>query len=211
MSKKIKVSIIITVVFLVVMVVGVYLMKTAQTQFAETLAVQQTEMDQLKTQISVKTAEAAAKRDEVSAVVTGIDAERKLRDDDIAEEFAKRVTTWTGAEGYDAMRTQLMLDYPELDIASQFIRSFLPRRPQGTDIAASNISAEFESINTICYETVRVTDTDDFDADYDYRYFATVRCRTNGKQGGIGTVSVVFMYTINEAGEMHNISAYTLV
>lgn len=149
---------------------------------------------------------AKARRADV-ALHTGMDARRVERDNQLALEFFTPAFSWRSGAEYDAARAVFVADLGE---AHPFVRVFMP--PNGTIdrfnyIDLNNLNAELISFEP--YVTGIRGET--------YMYTAIVRMAATGHLqntgalgplSGQGFVTVILIYTVDDYGTIHNLSAW---
>ena len=121
-SKKIMVPGIIALVMLI-LAFAFYLLATGSQQ--SELDAANDKYSELTNKKSMLEAALATSNAEAIRSGTGMDAQRKAKDDIAAEKLAKLVTTWDSKKSYDAARKEVMSKY-DLKADSSFMKTFMP-------------------------------------------------------------------------------------
>lgn len=201
MSKNVRLSILGSILGILLTVIVCMVLVGKMNSYTDQLAAQQTSIDTLTTQITLASAAQAANSNQAVHSATGMDMERKIRDDGIAEKFMSRVLTFTGYAEYQDMRKSVMADYG-LTTQDQFVKSFLQSGQSAYGENADSLSSQYSDMTSMCYRVDEDTGM--------YYYFTKVNCIASGAYGGNGTVTSVFMYTVDADGNLANLQAYTL-
>lgn len=173
---------------------------------SSTLKDQRTEITNLSNQVESQRASVQAGSSSVVQQTTGIDLERKDKDDAVIREFAKLVTTWSTHDEYTAMRAEVMEKYA-LSESSRFATVFLPSYGSITDGAGvehnlidyNKISCSYRGMKSIVSGI----------SGGQYSYFVIVTC-AGGRDGATSTFDVVFCCSVDGIGNISNLEAYTL-
>lgn len=171
-----------------------------------TLESQASEIASLQNQVEVQKAAVQAGSSSVVQQVTGIDLERKSKDDEVIKNFAQRVCTWSTYEEYMAMRGDVLSKY-SLSESSRFATVFLPsygsiKDKDGTEhnlIDYNKISCSYRGMKSIVSGI----------SGAQYSYFVIVTC-AGSKDGSSSTFNVVFCCDVDGLGNISNLEAYTL-
>ena len=172
-----------------------------------TLTAQTNEITSLKNQVEVRRNEVQAGSGSVVQQVTGIDLERKAKDDGFIKAFAEKVCTWDSYESYMAMRGEILSQYA-LSESSRFASVFLPNYGSITDgegvehnvIDYQKITCAYRGMKSIVSGI----------SGGQYSYFVIVTC-AGGKDGATSRFNVVFCCDVDGLGNISNLEAYTLV
>lgn len=164
------------------------------------------EIANLQNQIETQKAQVSAGAGSVVQSTSGIDLARKSTDDAIIKEFAQLVTTWNSYDTYMEMRKEVMEKYA-LSESDRFSTVFLPDYGSITDgdgvahnlIDYAKISCEYRGMRSIVSGINSAM----------YSYFVIVTC-AGGRDGNTGPFNVVFCCTVDGAGNISNLEAYTL-
>lgn len=174
--------------------------------YAGQLESQATQITTLENEIAAKTAAISAGNSAVVQSVSGIDLERVAHDDGVAEAFIRKVTTWDSWESYTAMRSEIMETY-DIGASSNFAQVFLPDYPSKTD-PAGNAYNDIDLQKLSCaYESMKSMPCAIRAAQYDY--FTIVTC-SGAKDGQASHFNFIMTYTVDGAGNLINLDAYTL-
>lgn len=148
--------------------------------------------------------------------VTGLDTARVDGDDKIAEDFLKKILSWNSYEEYEAMRTEVMTEYDLRDSAfssNGFLDVFFPK-------VEVKVDADGNEYNPIDYG---FGDAGELNMQYkglsshvinisgdNYTYLTEVTISSSAANGGTGTGTCVFLYTVDKDGALSNLDAYTV-
>ena len=140
---------------------------------------QTAKIQQLRGELVVKEAAAQKQREEASQVATGVNFDRKKKDDEIARTLFKAAFTWNSYQTYMDARTKVMsLGIPA---DSPFLKTVLPAVENRVDPSGKSYNLIDTQGLTMAYSTmesrvsmVKVTD---------YSYFSLLETKTSSKQG----------------------------
>lgn len=170
------------------------------------LDAQAQEMVGLQNQIETQRAQVSAGSGAVVQATTGIDLDRKAKDDAVIKEFANKVMTWHSFDEYTEMRSEVLEKY-SLSAASRFASVFLPDYGTVSDadgveynlIDYAKISCEYRGMKSIVSGINNAY----------YNYFVIVTC-AGSRDGAGSTFNVILTCTVDGAGSISNLEAYTL-
>lgn len=185
-------------ILILVLVAGFLGMR--ERSYGITMEQQRRQVIDLENQLAVKQAELDTTQHAVIRDLTGLDMDRKAKDDEVARAFISRVTTWNGIDEYKAMRADVIKEY-NLNSTSSFLTVFLPGTPGAHILSGMEYSCRYDSMDSQVYS---------INADV-YSYFTKVKFVAAGPGGGTATVTVIFMYTVDGDGNIGNMNAYGLV
>ncbi len=153
-------------------VVGTYMTSSGN---GAALAAQSVKINQLKNDLAVKEAVAQKNRDTVNQAVSGVDAQRKIKDDEAITNLLRTALTWDSYQSYMDARTKLMTGFG-IKEDSDFLTKVMPAVPNKTDpsgkafnvIDTQGLNSSFSSVETRI-SMIKVTD---------YSYFGIVAAHT---------------------------------
>lgn len=186
-------------------IVGAY-MASANGQRVEQAQV--TKINQLKNDLGVKEAAAQKTREEVNQDATGIDAQRKKKDDEIIKQIMGAALTWNSYQSYMDGRTKLMTGFG-IKEDSPLLKTMMPKVENRTDpsgksynvIDTQSLNSRFEGIDTRV-SMVKVTD---------YSYFGIVKAKTKSKVGNTEVdVFYAVSYTFDANGKLLDLKIDTV-
>ena len=143
--------------------------------------------------------------------VSGINLDRKEKDDRLAAEFVKYAVEWDSYDSYVASRTAFKEKYPYMDEDSYFLSVFFP--PEDTMIvrdASNNVVYNvFDNGRNIHFDAME-THVLEISEDGHYKYFATVMCHSDVSRRKRATSHMMCLYTIDSNGIFSDVSVYVL-
>lgn len=205
MNKKIVIPGIVATVMLI-LAFAFYTMATGSQQ--QKLDTTREKYAQLSNKKSMLEAALATRDAKAVQAGTGMDAQRKAKDDKAAAEFARLVSTWDSKKSYDAARKKAIAKY-HLKKDGMFLKTFMYDVPsmknadgKGTfnEIDASGLNMAYQSMSS--YVTKIVGDK--------YTYLATVKVSSSSKSGNTANGDWMLIYTTDGNHELSNIEAYRI-
>lgn len=139
---------------------------------------------------------------------TGMDAQRKVKDNNAAEELAKLVTTWDSKKSYDTARKDAMTKY-DLKADGTFMKTFMPEVVELNSATDNGTTNEIDANGSnMAYQdmTSYVTKI----AGDKYTYLAIVNVSSSDKAGNTATKSLMFIYTTDANHKLSGIEGYRL-
>ena len=178
------------------------------------LAARQARADEItQAQVSKNRETQAVKTQAANIVqeVSGIELDRKSKDDLLAAEFMNYAVEWDSYDSYVASRTAFKEKYPYMDEDSYFLSVFFP--PEDTMIIrdASNavVYNAFDKGRNIHFDAME-THVMEISEDGHYKYFATVMCHSDISSRKRSTSHMMCLYTIDKDGVFSDVSVYVL-
>lgn len=205
MNKKIVIPGIVATVMLI-LAFAFYTMATGSQQ--QKLDTAREKYAQLSNKKSMLEAALATRDAKAVQAGTGMDAQRKVKDDKAAAEFARLVSTWDSKKSYDAARKKAIAKY-HLKKDGMFLKTFMYDVPsmknadgKGTfnEIDAAGLNMAYQSMSS--YVTKIVGDK--------YTYLATVKVSSSSKSGNTANGDWMLIYTTDANHELSNIEAYRI-
>lgn len=204
-NKKIMIPGIVAVVMLV-FAFAFYVMATGSQQ--SELKAANDKYAELSNKKSMLEAALATSNAEAVRSGTGMDAQRKVKDDSSAEELAKLVTTWDSKKSYDAARKEAMNKY-SLKADGTFMKTFMPEVVE-LDSATGNGTTNEIDANGVNMTYQDMTSYVIKIAGDKYTYLAKVNVSSSNKAGNTATKSLMFTYTTDAKHKLSNIDGYRL-
>lgn len=198
-KRKDRAFVILGVCSILILILVACVLGMQERSYGLTLEQQRRQVVDLENQLSVKQAELDTTQHTVIRDLTGLDANRKAKDDEVARVFISKVTTWNGIDEYKTMRSEVVKEY-NLNSTSSFLTVFLPSSPGAHIISGVEYSCRYDSMESQVYN---------INADV-YSYFTKVSFVAAGPGGGTATVTAIFMYTVDADGNIGNLNAYGL-
>lgn len=196
------------VVFLTIVVI-LFGSATALTynSMSSILSKQVSQIADLESRITLK--EQSVQQAEATAVrsVTGLDANRVLKDNVKAEELFRSVMTWDSLAQYNQIRLDISEMY-DIKETNSFLSIFMPEvveteSPDGTKynrIDTLGLNVNFEDMETYCTGIRNTT----------YSYAAFVSFSSTSSAGNEGFANVMATYDVDADGNISNLNAYTV-
>ncbi len=207
MTDRKNIPFIVIIAVSIVALIGVFMFtKFSTSGYEGRLQAQATEITRLKNAIEVQNAAITAGVGSVVQQTTGIDLERKVRDDGTAINFLQKITTWSNYEDYNSMRSGVMQDY-NLNPDSDFMTVFLPAYGSTTDQEGNTYNVIDQDKLTCQYRDMKSLVTDINGGVYTY---FTIVTAAGGKDGAVADLNFAAMYSVDGNGNLSNFNAYTL-
>lgn len=204
-NKKIMVPGIIAVVMLV-LAFAFYLLATGSQQ--SELNAANDKYSELINKKSMLEAALATSNAEAIRSGTGMDAQRKSKDDIDAEGLAKLVTTWDSKKSYDAARKEVMSKY-DLKADSSFMKTFMPEVVEVDSATGKGTTNEIDANGSnMTYQNMASYVTK-ISGDK-YTYLAIVNVSSSNKAGNSAAKTLMFIYTTDTKHKLSNIEGYKL-
>lgn len=204
-NKKIMVPGIIALVMLI-LAFAFYILATGSQQ-SELNAVND-KYSELTNKKSMLEAALATSNAEAIRSGTGMDAQRKAKDDIAAEKLAKLVTTWDSKKSYDAARKEVMSKY-DLKSDSSFMKTFMPEVVELDSATGKGTTNEIDANGSnMTYQkmasyVIKI-------AGDKYTYLAPVSVSSSNKSGDSASKTLMFIYTTDVKHNLSNIEGYKL-
>lgn len=199
MKRKDRPYLALAVVCLLLGFVGRWLVTKDVSTYDGVLASQMTELAQLENTLEVKKVNRVDEGNKVLSMVTGLDASRQVEDDKEFSKFISKVTTWTGYDGYSAMRDEISrmpLTKNAQTFNSVFLTVMTPAADYGT---GSEVSCSFQSMESKVVSIVGDK----------YAYFTKVNVLASSG-GGAKSSMFVCTYMMDMDHEISDLHAYIL-
>lgn len=186
-------------------VTGAYMSSTGNSSVEQA---QVLKINKLKNDLAVKEAAAQKSREEVNQNATGIDAERKKKDDDQIHQLLQTALTWDSYDSYMQARGKLMTGFG-IQEDSDLLKKMMPKVDNRTDpsgksynvIDTQQLNSRFNAIDTRV-SLIKVTD---------YSYFGIVSASTKSKVGSTEvTVYYAVSYTFDANGKLLDLKIDTV-
>lgn len=204
-NKKIMVPGIIAVVMLI-LAFAFYILATGSQQ--SELNAANDKYSELTNKKSMLEAALATSNAEAIRSGTGMDAQRKAKDDIAAEKLAKLVTTWDSKKSYDAARKEVMSKY-DLKADSSFMKTFMPEVVELDSATGKGTTNEIDANGSnMTYQkmasyVIKI-------AGDKYTYLAPVSVSSSNKSGDSASKTLMFIYTTDAKHNLSNIEGYKL-
>lgn len=204
-NKKIMVPGIIALVMLILAFVF-YLLATGSQQ--SELDAANDKYSELTNKKSMLEAALATSNAEAIRSGTGMDAQRKAKDDIAVEKLAKLVTTWDSKKSYDAARKEVMSKY-DLKADSSFMKTFMPEVVELDSATGKGTTNEIDANGSnMTYQkmasyVIKITGDK-------YTYLAPVSVSSSNKAGDSASKTLMFIYTTDVKHNLSNIEGYKL-
>lgn len=168
---------------------------------------QRTEYTNLENRKSVLEAKGSLVQTKVVKKQTGVDMERMENDIKAGKKLLQRVLTWNTGKGYNEMRRLVMREYG-LKEGDPFVLTYLP-------VIEDNVSADGKHYNyideaklNVKYESAEIV-LNEVKGNKN-EYFAFVMFSSKTKTGEKGYAKSVFLFTVDQAGNLSNLRAYPM-
>lgn len=189
-----------TIVLAIVSVIACVVLNMQRNSTTEALNDIRAKTSQASNRLAV--AQAANNSDGVSVnkAATGYDGDRKAHDDTIAETMFRELTTFNNADEYAKARQKFIDEY-HIDEHGQFLTVFMPAPTETiTDaIKSGSLAISYRKMDSMPIGM-------DGSA---YRYATFVTLGSN-RGGGDATRDVLMTYSIDENGQIHDLTAAPL-
>lgn len=139
---------------------------------------------------------------------TGMDAQRKVKDDGAAEELAKLVTTWDSKKSYDEARKNAMSKYG-LKADGTFMKTFMPEVVELDSATGKGTTNEIDANGSNMTYQDMTSYVTKISGDK-YTYLAKVNVSGSNKAGNTATKSLMFIYTTDANHKLSDIDGYRL-
>lgn len=130
-KSKIKQNIV-PIIAAVVALVSIVFLASSNANNSKVLTAQREKITQLRSDLAVKEASAELNKAQIRKASTGVDAERKTKDDQKAEEMFRTALSWSSYSEYMAARTKLMQVYG-FTSDSPMLKTIMPEVKDSTD------------------------------------------------------------------------------
>lgn len=156
--------------------------------------------------VEARSADVDSARGEIARAVTGVDAARVARDEEIIEGLARVATTWGSQAEYDAARVEVVSEYG-VDEDGRFMTTFLPAMVPVRD-AAGNSYSVIDQKELNCHFVSARPILSGVDED-EYSYFVVVSA-TGSRSGASAGFTAAILCSVDADGELSGVDGYTL-
>ena len=158
----------------------------------------------IENQIKLKELSVKNEVDKVLESVTGLNNEKFNKDKKVAEEFMRKVFTWSSYKEYNEVRNEIMKTH-NLKADSGFIKTFMPEivneKMDGKDYNRIDVFGYNMSFETFTPHVVGINGLD-------YSYFSIVTVSSRDKEhGGEAFMKAVMTYKIDKDGNISDLMA----
>lgn len=189
-----------TIVLAIVSVIACVVLNMQRNSTTEALNDIRAKTSQASNRLAV--AQAANNSDGVSVnkAATGYDGDRKAHDDTIAETMFRELTTFNNADEYAKARQKFIDEY-HIDDHGQFLTVFMPAPTEAITnaIKSGSLAISYRKMDSMPIGMDGNT----------YRYATFVTLGSN-RGGGDATRDVLMTYSIDENGQIHDLTAAPL-
>lgn len=189
-----------TIVLAIVSVIACVVLNMQRNSTTEALNDIRAKTSQASNRLAV--AQAANNSDGVSVnkAATGYDGDRKAHDDTIAEAMFRELTTFNNADEYVKARQKFIDEY-HIDDHGQFLTVFMPAPTEAITnaIKSGSLAISYRKMDSMPIGMDGNT----------YRYATFVTLGSN-RGGGDATRDVLMTYSIDENGQIHDLTAAPL-
>ena len=189
-----------TIVLAIVSVIACVVLNMQRNSTTEALNDIRAKTSQASNRLAV--AQAANNSDGVSVnkAATGYDGDRKAHDDMIAEAMFRELTTFNNADEYAKARQKFIDEY-HIDDHGQFLTVFMPAPTEAITnaIKSGSLAISYRKMDSMPIGMDGNT----------YRYATFVTLGSN-RGGGDATRDVLMTYSIDENGQIHDLTAAPL-
>lgn len=189
-----------TIVLAIVSVIACVVLNMQRNSTTEALNDIRAKTSQASNRLAV--AQAANNSDGVSVnkAATGYDGDRKAHDDMIAEKMFRELTTFNNADEYAKVRQKFIDEY-HIDDHGQFLTVFMPAPTKAITnaIKSGSLAISYRKMDSMPIGMDGNT----------YRYATFVTLGSN-RGGGDATRDVLMTYSIDENGQIHDLTAAPL-
>lgn len=189
-----------TIVLAIVSVIACVVLNMQRNSTTEALNDIRAKTSQASNRLAV--AQAANNSDGVSVnkAATGYDGDRKAHDDTIAETMFRELTTFNNADEYTKARQKFIDEY-HIDDHGQFLTVFMPAPTEAITnaIKSGSLAISYRKMDSMPIGMDGST----------YRYATFVTLGSN-RGGGDATRDVLMTYSIDENGQIHDLTAAPL-
>lgn len=189
-----------TIVLAIVSVIACVVLNMQRNSTTEALNDIRAKTSQASNRLAV--AQAANNSDGVSVnkAATGYDGDRKAHDDTIAETMFRELTTFNNADEYAKARQKFIDEY-HIDEHGQFLTVFMPAPTEAITnaIKSGSLAISYRKMDSMPIGMDGST----------YRYATFVTLGSN-RGGGDATRDVLMTYSIDENGQIHDLTAAPL-
>lgn len=189
-----------TIVLAIVSVIACVVLNMQRNSTTEALNDIRAKTSQASNRLAV--AQAASNSDGVSVnkAATGYDGDRKAHDDTIAETMFRELTTFNNADEYAKARQKFIDEY-HIDDHGQFLTVFMPAPTEAITnaIKSGSLAISYRKMDSMPIGMDGNT----------YRYATFVTLGSN-RGGGDATRDVLMVYSIDENGQIHDLTAAPL-
>ena len=189
-----------TIVLAIVSVIACVVLNMQRNSTTEALNDIRAKTSQASNRLAV--AQAANNSDGVSVnkAATGYDGDRKAHDDTIAEKMFRELTTFNNADEYAKARQKFIDEY-HIDEHGQFLTVFMPAPTEAITnaIKSGSLAISYRKMDSMPIGMDGGT----------YRYATFVTLGSN-RGGGDATRDVLMTYSIDENGQIHDLTAAPL-
>lgn len=169
------------------------------------ITAQQEKITHLRSELAIKEADSAKKTEEATQKATGVEGQRKQKDDAAADELFKVLFSWSDYASYMKNRATLVETY-KLSESDPVLKTFMPKVEDRADSAGKHYNQiDSNKMNSAFVKsTTRVVSI----GGTDYRYFAVVEASTTGTASSTEKVSSFYMlnYTVNADGKISKLT-----
>lgn len=199
-NKRRAMLIVPTIVLAIVSVIACVVLNMQRNSTTEALNDIRAKTSQASNRLAV--AQAANNSDGVSVnkAATGYDGDRKAHDDTIAETMFRELTTFNNADEYAKARQKFIDEY-HIDDHGQFLTVFMPAPTEAITnaIKSGSLAISYRKMDSMPIGMDGST----------YRYATFVTLGSN-RGGGDATRDVLMTYSIDENGQIHDLTAAPL-
>ena len=206
-SGKARAVLVISVFIMILSAVSLAMSISGIRKADQTLASLNEQLHSLEAQ--VEELKAAQEETDNTAIwsVSGIDASRKERDDELAEAMMSLCLTWDSYDTYTANRQSFLDTY---FYSEHFIELFFP------EVAVKEPTKDGTTYNRIDMYDLNMryngmeSHVVDIADDGTYSYVAFVSAASHDQYGNEASDQILFLYDVSESGQIGRIDAYTL-
>lgn len=169
---------------------------------------QEAHIAELENQISLAEVGLDKEREAVVKEATGVDANRKARDERYMRDIVSTATTWSDFQAYQTARRTIINDYGIAE-DSDFMQVFMPDPSQyensegesTNEIDSNKLNMSFDSMETYVSDIVGEK--------YSYVSIARIKTRSLDQDATADTYDII-IYTTNEDGSLDSMTVHPI-
>ena len=169
---------------------------------------QEARIAELENQISLAEVGLDKEREAVVKEATGVDANRKARDERYMRDIVSTATTWSDFQAYQTARRTIINDYGIAE-DSDFMQVFMPDPSQyensegesTNEIDSNKLNMSFDSMETYVSDIVGEK--------YSYVSIARIKTRSLDQDATADTYDII-LYTTNEDGSLDSMTVHPI-